>query len=75
MNETVNVFEGIDLLPCPFCGCEHVAYEEYSSAVGNRWRAVCCLCGGSFDDGCAQSPRSAAAGWNRRTVLNCDTTA
>lgn len=54
------------LKPCPFCGCDEVVYEEYETAVGNRWRVMCMGCVASIDPGWAQTRGTVQGMWNKR---------
>lgn len=57
---------GLELKPCPFCGCSLVGYEQYNTVVGLRWRVVCFGCMAGIDTGCAMQKCDVAAAWNRR---------
>jgi hypothetical protein len=57
---------GNELLPCPFCGCDEIVFEQYEREVGLRWKVVCCGCMAGIDPGYAQHPHNVAALWNRR---------
>lgn len=64
-------------LPCPFCGCEDVSFQEGNTF---RWlQVVCCVCGarcgevriqtlgeGSKEEWEAEVKRAAVKEWNRR---------
>lgn len=59
--------EGIELLPCPFCGCR--AYMRYIKFLERPWLIECenkrCVAG---DTGVTFSTEEEAAeAWNRRT--------
>lgn len=70
MKETIQIVKPCgDLLlsPCPFCGGRDVAYEEYATPVGPRWRVVCFDCMAGIDPGWAQARSAVQSMWNRRT--------
>lgn len=55
--------------PCPFCGeTEEIYIEEYNTAVGARWRILCCGCMASIDRGYDQNAYSLLDLWNNRRV-------
>ena len=56
-----------ELLPCPFCGGEAVAYREPSNGNGQRlWRVECenIACSAAISD--ANTKAAAVTAWNRR---------
>lgn len=62
------IFEGEDLLPCPFCGNREIYYEKYITPVGMRYRVICGKCCASMDTGTAQNRYTVRELWNTRTT-------
>jgi len=61
--------EKIDLLPCPFCGCEDAGLHENVSMVDDNvsWSVDCNNCGASVIENTAEQ---AAEAWNRRAIVH-----
>lgn len=65
-------YEGIDLLPCPFCGAPgEIDMDEPSPAYATRgarttYLACCSKCSGMIEEWW-ETPEEAAEAWNGRT--------
>lgn len=54
------------LLPCPFCGEDHIRYEQYETVTGDRWRVCCNGCTATIDPGWTMQRIDVADLWNHR---------
>ena len=57
---------GLELKPCPFCGCEEIVYMQYRHIAGLRWKVFCCGCSAGIDNGYSQEKHQIQAVWNKR---------
>lgn len=61
-----------ELLTCPFCGGEGVAYRvpDYPKKIGPRYSVICNGCGASVTT-IFQHKQDAIDAWNRRAERTC----
>ena len=55
-----------NLKNCPFCGGDNIAYGQYDTAVGVRWKIICLSCMAMIDPGYARQRETVARMWNHR---------